>query len=127
MFHVLSQSQVDGTNALLDEWEKERSGEDTRWLAYVLATAYHETAHTMQPIAEYGHGSGRPYGVPDEITHLAYYGRGFCQLTWKSNYRVAGDFCGADLVAHPELALDPHIAAKIICEGMKDGWFTARG
>ena len=125
LFHVLTNNQVDGTGALLDEWEKERSKDDTRWLAYVLATAYHETAHTMQPIEEYGHGKGRPYGVPND-KGLAYYGRGYCQLTWDRNYKAAGDYCGADLLTHPELALDNHIASKIICEGMKDGWFTGK-
>lgn len=126
LFHVLSEKQVDGCNDLLDEWEGERLSDDTRWLAYVLATAYHETAHTMQPIEEYGRGKGRAYGVPDTNTALSYYGRGFCQLTWKANYRVAGDYCGLDLVSHPELALEPHIAAKVICEGMEQGWFTGK-
>lgn len=126
LFHVLTQTQVDGTSAILDEWEKDRAADDTRWLAYVLATAYHETAHTMQPIEEYGKGKGRPYGIPDGITNLAYYGRGYCQLTWKTNYATAAKLCSADLVAHPELALDPKIAAKIICQGMIDGWFTGK-
>lgn len=126
LFHVLTQGQVDGTDAILDEWERERSGDDTRWLAYVLATAYHETAHTMAPIEEYGHGVGHPYGLTDAASGEAYYGRGFCQLTWKANYGKASEVCDADLIHHPELALDPTIAAKIICEGMKDGWFTGK-
>lgn len=126
LFHVLSQGQVDGTNAILDEWEQDRAADDTRWLAYVLATAYHETAHTMAPIEEYGKGKGHAYGLPDPDTQAAYYGRGFCQLTWKANYSKASDVCGLDLVRHPELALEPHIAAEIICQGMKDGWFTGK-
>jgi len=125
LFHVLTQQQVEGTGAILDEWEKERSSDDTRWLAYVLATAYHETAHTMQPIEEYGHGKGRPYGLPDD-NGCTYYGRGYCQLTWKNNYEKAGKLCSLDLVTHPELALDCRAAAKIICQGMKDGWFTGK-
>lgn len=125
LFHVLTNNQVEGTGAILDEWERERSKDDTRWLGYVLATAYHETAHTMQPIEEYGHGKGRPYGVP-ESNGMTYYGRGFCQLTWKANYEKAGAICGFDLASHPELALHCDYAAKIICEGMKDGWFTGK-
>lgn len=130
LFHVLTQNHVDGTNALLDEWEKDRAAEDVRWLGYVLATAYHETAKTMQPIEEYGRGKGRPYGVSNQITdsvsQVAYYGRGYCQLTWKKNYEFASQSCGVDLVRHPELALDPSIAANIICDGMKEGWFTGK-
>ena len=126
LFHVLTQGQVDGTSAILDEWEKDRAADDTRWLAYVLATAYHETARTMQPIEEYGKGKGRPYGLIDEATGEAYYGRGFCQLTWKANYSKASQICDADLIHNPSLALTPGIAAKIICQGMKDGWFTGK-
>ena len=60
----LDQRQVDGMNAILDEWEK-RDLTDLRWLAYALATAFWETAHTMWPIEEWGKGQGHPYGVPD--------------------------------------------------------------
>ena len=59
----LGQRQVDGMNAILDEWEK-RDLTDLRWLAYTLATAFWETAHTMWPIEEWGKGQGHPYGVP---------------------------------------------------------------
>lgn len=129
LFHVLSQQQVDGTNAILDEWEKSRAGSDPRWIAYVCATAYHETAKTMQPIEEYGRGKGRPYGVPtqvsDRVTQI-FYGRGFCQLTWKKNYELASKACNVDLVNFPNLALQPKIAARIICDGMQEGWFTGK-
>ncbi len=36
---------------------------DDRWRAYMLATSYHETAHTMQPIEEWG---GKVAGNPTE-------------------------------------------------------------
>jgi hypothetical protein len=42
-----------------------------------------------------------------------FYGRGYIQLTWRENYKVAGDAIGADLVADPDLALRPDLAAKI--------------
>lgn len=48
----LTQGQVDGITAILDGWQASQMT-DVRWLAYMLATAYHETARTMQPIAEY--------------------------------------------------------------------------
>jgi putative chitinase len=58
----LQQSQVDGMNAILDGWEAKYTADDDRWLAYALATTYHETDQHMQPINEYGKGRGRPYG-----------------------------------------------------------------
>src|SRR5215468_7473566 len=81
----MTQGQVDGMNAILDF--SESVGCDDRHLAYILATTFHETAQTMAPIAEYGKGKGKPYGVPDGPYNQVYYGRGFVQLTWYDNYK----------------------------------------
>ncbi|MGS8542328.1 glycoside hydrolase family 19 protein, partial [Salmonella enterica subsp. enterica serovar Anatum] len=43
----------------------------------------------------------------------AYHGRGYIQLTGKSNYRAAAEALQLDLVKHPELASQPENAAKI--------------
>ena len=123
----LAQGQVDGLAAILDSWEARPEFTDRRWLAYMLATAKHETAHTMKPIEEYGHGVGRDYGRPDPQTGKAYYGRGYVQLTWKQNYAKMAALTGVDLVNHPELALEPKLAALIMFEGMKGGLFTGVG
>ena len=56
--NVLQQSQVDGMSAILDGWEAKYATDDDRWLAYALATTYHETDQHMQPIDEYGKGRG---------------------------------------------------------------------
>ncbi len=121
----MSQGQVDGCNFILNSWEKWPDGEDIRWLAYMLATAKWETAHTMQPIEEYGKGRGRAYGVP--VNGQVYYGRGYVQLTWATNYARMAALTGVDLVGRPELALEPKIAALIMFEGMKGGLFTGLG
>jgi len=122
---LLTQAKVDGINRILDGWE--RSGlTDLRWLAYMLGTAYHETALTMQPIEEYGRGKGKLYGQPDATTKQTYYGRGLVQLTWLRNYEKAGRYLGLDLVNHPELALEPDNAVKILIWGMVSGWFTGK-
>lgn len=52
----LSQGQVEGIEAILDEGIRRRTFKNH--LAYMLATTYQETAHTMQPIYERG---GRAY------------------------------------------------------------------
>lgn len=120
VFGSLKQSQVDGFEAILNEWEQ--SGlTDLRWLAYMLATTWHETAATMQPIEEYGRGKGRPYGKADPVTGHAYYGRGYVQLTWGYNYKKMGKILGIDLYNKPELALYANIATKILFEGMTTG------
>lgn len=122
-----TQNQIDGLNFKLAAWEK--SGlTDIRWLAYMLATSYHETAQTMQPIEEYGRGKGRPYGQkirhdrkrythPDKL----YYGRGDVQLTWYENYETMGKLLGIPLLEQPELALKPDVSARIMIEGMTRG------
>lgn len=133
----MSSTQVDGVEALLDKAPEEGIRDD-RQLAYVLATVYHETSRTFKPIEEYGLGRGRDYGkkldigqgpgkrVPYTTPDQLYYGRGFCQLTWKSNYEKFSRLLDVDLVNHPELALDTNISAMIILKGMRDGVFTGR-
>lgn len=118
----LSQGQVNGCTALLDEAEKE--GTPLRFLAYILATAYHETACTMQPVREIGKGKGRPYGKP--VNGKVYYGRGYVQLTWIDNYKRAAKELAIDLVRYPDDALEPDIAAVILFKGMSEGWFTGK-
>lgn len=119
----LEEDQVRGMNALLDAIEGERIT-DNRWTAYMQATAYHETAHTMLPIAEYGHGRGHPYGQ-SKHGHV-YYGRGYVQLTWDYNYEKMGKILGVDLLNKPDLAMEPDIAAKVMLEGMIRGVFTGK-
>ena len=119
----MTQSQVDGTRALLGAWDRH----DTRWVAYALATAYHETDFTMEPIAEYGHGRGLAYGRPDPQTGQTYYGRGYVQLTWRHNYARAEGEIGFDLVKTPDNALKPEVAAVVMLRGMTESWFTGVG
>jgi glycosyl hydrolase family 19 (putative chitinase) len=120
----LSQKQVDGLNAILGEWDAKHAKKDDRWLAYMLATTHHETDRTIQPIEEYGKGKGLEYGKADPVTGQTYYGRGFVQLTWKSNYIAMGKKLNVDLLNHPERALDLRVATQILFRGMMEGSFT---
>lgn len=89
--------------------------------AYVLATAYHESAHTMKPVREYG---GEPYLRKKK--YYPYVGMGYVQLTWKANYEKASRKLGVDFVTNPTLLLKPEYAAKILVIGSRDGWFTGK-
>lgn len=136
VFHGhLKQSQVDGINFILDEWEARSDFTDLRWLAYMLGTAFHETAGTMQPVHEYGGDAyfTRMYDITGNNPSLArrlgnlnhgdgikYAGRGYVQLTGKGNYARMGKLLGLDLVGNPDLAMDPNIAARIMFRGMTD-------
>jgi putative chitinase len=134
---TLSGEEVKGCQAILDAME----GSPLAHTAYALATAYHETASTMMPIREYGGPTyfTRMYDVTGARPQLAmkygntcagdgpkYSGRGYVQLTWKSNYEKAAKKCGVDLVAYPDKAMQPDIAAKIMRQGMDEGWFTGK-
>jgi putative chitinase len=127
-FGALNQTQVDGLNALLTEINADAAeqSDPLPWFAYMLATTYHETGHTFQPIEEYGKGKGHPYGVPDPETGQTYYGRGYVQLTWKANYAKFGVMLNEDLLNHPELAMVPENAYLIMSVGMIDGSFTGK-
>lgn len=120
---ALSQKQVDGIEALLAATE----GLPITFRAYLLATAKHETDDTMQPIAEYGKGKGKPYGKPG-LYGQAQYGRGYVQLTWDDNYERADEALGLNgaLLKDFNLAMQPTIAANILVRGCSEGWFTGK-
>lgn len=124
---VLHQDQVNGMETILNYWESKPSQyRDHRWLAYILGTVFHETAQTMKPLKEYGRGHGYAYSKADPVTGQVYYGRGYPQLTWKSNYEKFSKILGIDLVNHPDDALKPHISAEILFYGMVHGSFTGQ-
>lgn len=127
----LTTNQVNGLTTILDEWEKNYAHNDDRWLAYMLATAHHETGRTMQPIEEWGKGKGLPYGKQLKMSRQPYtdttelfYGRGFVQLTWYENYAKAGQKLGTDFLHHAAGVLELSNATKIMFFGMMEGWFT---
>lgn len=94
--------------------------------AYVLATAYWETAQTMKPVKEAYWLSEQ--WRKDNLRYYPWYGRGYVQLTWEENYAKAqGELgIGTVLTADPDNALKPEYATQIIVQGMIDGWFTGK-
>ena len=134
-FGALNEAQESGLDALLTAIEQDQDVSDIRWVAYMLATVKHECANTWQPIEEYGKGKGRPYGNPVSVADAdghqysnVYYGRGYVQLTWKDIYQKMSKALGMDdeLYIHPEHALEPDTAYRIMSYGMRNGSFTGK-
>lgn len=100
----------------------------------------------MQPIKERGGNAyftsmydirGKRPAKAKELGNLTpgdgakYPGRGYVQLTGKTNYAKATAalqvvFPGLDLVSKPDDAMRPDVAAAIMRRGMEKGWFTGR-
>ena len=132
--------QFQGMEYILSEWG-ETGFTDYRWLTYALATTYHETARTMQPIKEKGGKAYfmRMYDKSGNRPHVArrlgntqvgdgakFCGRGYVQLTGRTNYGRASRALGIDFVASPARVMEPDLAAFIMFTGMKQGWFTGK-
>lgn len=137
----LTAEQVQGIEIILTATE----GLPIGHRAYLLATAKHETKHTMQPVRETlaksddmairalekAWKAGKlswvktPYWRKDR-DGKAWFGRGYVQLTHKINYQKAGDKIRVNLVADPSAALSPMIAARILVQGSSEGWFTGK-
>ena len=134
----LSQTQVSGMEAVLDYWDSNHADKPQSYLAYILATAFIETAHTFKPIQERGGNNylkrmydvtgsrpdlARRYGNTEPGDGIKYAGKGLVQLTWKANYQHQSHKLGVDLVNHPELMLDLSTSVTVLVEGMLDGDF----
>lgn len=136
---VLTKDEVEGLNVITAA--AGLAGWPISWTAYALATAYHETAHTMQPVKEFGGEDyfRRRYDIsgrnPDLAMRLGniqigdgakYAGRGYVQLTGRANYTRAQAELGQKLVDLPDLAMNDAVAAATMVKGMAEGWFTGR-
>ena len=142
----LTSSQVSEIEFMVNEFDRDKSISYPQ-AAYMLATAWHETATRMLPIEEYGKGKNRTYGTwyrnsnnelyafMDSSKRSAYlhsdypylyYGRGYVQLTWYFNYENASKKIGVDFLNNPDLVMNKNHAVKIMIQGMKDGWFTRK-
>lgn len=145
-FWKLSESQVSAFNHIVSAMDADKSISYPQG-AYILATIWHETATTMQPIAEYGKGKGRIYGtwqrnskgelyaykngnrntvyLQSEYPHL-YYGRGETQNTWFDNYEKLSKVFGVDFLKNPDLLLTQEWSTPVTIYSMKNGLYTGR-
>lgn len=151
--------------------EARKQGLTNRQIAYVLATADHETGGRMMPVVEnlnysvsgllntfgrhristgqaqaFGRIDGKRAAMQKEIANVVYggtwgaanlgntkegdgflfRGRGLVQITGRRNHAKFSDVLGVDLVANPDLALDPKYAVQILVIGMAQGLFTGK-
>ena len=115
-----------------------------RQLAYVLATIRWETAGTFLPIRERRASrerSPRLWELQNRYWRTGFYGRGYVQITWEDNYRLAGRRLAGQtftldgretriepdtFVRHPDIMLHPDVAYLVCARGMLEGWFTGR-
>lgn len=133
-FGKLNQKQVEGIDALISEYQNQGLT-DLRFVAYILATAWWETANTMQPIAEFGKGKGRDYGKKLRMNRKLYtntqnifYGRGFTQNTWIDNYEklTKCNTKGWDFVNNPDLLLELEPSIWATFYAMQTGLYTGK-
>jgi hypothetical protein len=137
----MSASQVSGTEALLAAMQ----GWPTRWVAYGLATPFHEVGGTMQPVRETFAQSDAaavkalekawragqlpsvktPYWRID-ASGFSWFGRGYPQTTHNRNYLRAERETGIPFTKDPSLMLVAENAALVMRRGMEEGWFTGR-
>lgn len=121
----LEPDEVSGCEAILNAMQ----GTALSHCAYAFATAYHETARTLQPVRE-------AYWLSEawrkrNLRYWPWYGRGYIQITWLPNYQKADTACAAagliktgELLANLDLAMRDDIAALIMRRGMLEGWFV---
>jgi putative chitinase len=150
----LSQSQVDGMNAILDEWEAQGLT-DHRWLAYMLATPMIETGGSFEPMTENLNYSAKrmcqvwpqrfptvtsalPYEHnPEKLANRVYAGRmgNGSEASgdgWKFRGRGLCQITGKDnyakfgIAATPDKAAELPTAVKIMVVGMVAGTFTGK-
>ncbi|MGK6342036.1 hypothetical protein ACMGDK_07350 [Chryseobacterium sp. DT-3] len=118
-------------------------------IAYMLATAKHETGETFDPVEEANwlswnvrkkyfeemydpilgkNEKRRSMALENENTAQGdgekYFGRGYVQLTWKKNYRRMQEKFKVNFVDNRNNALDHELAMKIMIYGSEEGIFT---
>lgn len=127
-FGALRPEQVRGLDAVL----KVVAGAPLSHQAYMLATAWHETGATMQPVRE-AHWLSEDWRKRN-LRYYPHYGRGYVQTTWLRNYLWLDAACAAagltkpgEILANLDLAMRPDVAALALRKGMEEGRYDDQG
>ncbi|MBC7928936.1 MAG: hypothetical protein H7Z38_00020 [Rubrivivax sp.] len=145
IFGALGRYQLDGLTRMLQAAERDGSFTSVRQLAYAFTTVQRETnvagtvsgqrvSLTYNPITELGsrayitrnYEGRRDLGNTQPGDGWKYRGRGYVQITGRTNYAKFSRLLGADFVGNPDLALDPDHAWSILSLGMHQGLFTGK-
>ncbi len=121
-FKYLNPTQTHSVIFILNAFD-EFGDSDNNKLAYILATAWHESKFISQPEIRCKPGTVC-YDRQEKYWYTGFYGRGLPQITHKANYEKFGKLFKVDLVNNPDLALEPELSAKILVYGMMKGSFT---
>lgn len=144
----LTQGVVDTLNTIIGTYYEEYAhAADPEHLAYIMATAYHESfsfkynpewnppregfaktnAGAIRHVAELRMAGkiSRNYALPNK-EGKCFYGRGWVQVTHEWNYRTIGRRIGLDLVSDPDLLLERVPAAKALVIGSVEGLYTGK-
>lgn len=127
-FGPLLKAQVEGFDAILNAMK----GWPLSWQAYGLATAWHETGATMQPVRE-AHWLSEAWRKKN-LRYYPHYGRGYVQITWLDNYTwldrasaAAGLTELGEILADLDKAMRPDVAALALRLGLEQGRYDAKG
>lgn len=134
----LTREQVKGTESILDAFNRRYPEADMRWIAYTLASVFHETGARMAPVRETFASSdgqairrldrafaqGKLGQVSTPYWREGWFGRGQIQITWEDNYIVLDEATGHPIHAKPDLMLDYEVSADVAVVGMVEGLFT---
>jgi len=111
---------------LIDKIENDSTITDIYTSSYILSTVLHESAFTLAPIEEYEAKPGTRVHNLQKKYFPDWKGRGFVQITHKSNYEKLSKYVNYDLVKNPKLALNKDVAYSILSIGMVKGLFTGK-
>lgn len=140
----LTQQQVDGMNDILSFWNEKYRDFDIRWLAYYMATVFHETSARMVPVREGSNAkrmatdaqavAAAKYVYQKGYTRIRYfdvgrygyvpYGRGRVQVTLDDNYAFVAKKTGADPRALDKKLLESRFDLEVSMRGTFEGWWT---
>jgi len=151
----LTQTQVDGLEAIIDEWNAQGGGHRSQ-LAYVLATPYHEVGRSYKPVRENLNyttaakirqvwpsrfktdSSAQPFVKQPKKLAIEVYGGRLGNKTKPSEdgwiYRGGGwpqttgrtNYAKFGLEENPNDILQPKVSAHALVKGMKDGLYTGK-